>query len=147
MRLEQAALRLGVLVLGCFALACAGTTPPPLPMTLENAHWTLVSLGAGGAPIAKTQSEPFLVFGPAPGRMSGSGGCNRLAGSYEQKGDKLTFGPIASTRMACAQGMEVEDALGTALSGTATLRIEGGRLELRDAAGVLLAEFQGHAGR
>lgn len=123
-------------------LACAGTTPAPGPVTLAHTHWRLVSLGAGGAPIAKTQTEAFLVFGEPPGRVSGSGGCNRMAGSYEEKGEQLTFGPIAATRMACADGMQVEDALGAALASIASFRIEGDRLELRDATGALLATFE-----
>jgi heat shock protein HslJ len=34
-------------------------------------------------------------------RIGGSGGCNRIAGSYTRDGDRLAFGPIASTQMAC----------------------------------------------
>jgi len=138
---------LHLLLFGCVVLACAAsdTRSTLASITLERTHWTLTGLGAAGAPIAKTQTEPFLVFGEPPGRVTGSGGCNRLAGRYEQKGDKLTFGPIAGTRMACADGMQVEDALGSALSSTTAFRIAGDRLELLDAAGARLASFQAHA--
>ncbi len=33
--------------------------------------------------------------------MSGSTGCNRLTGSYEQDGNSLRFKQMATTKMAC----------------------------------------------
>ena len=39
---------------------------------------------------------------------AGFGGCNRYTGSYSIRGDSITFGPSASTKMACAEGMDVE---------------------------------------
>lgn len=136
----------GLLVVA-LALACAAADTRPAATTLpfERTRWTLSALGPAATPIAKTQSEAFLLFGDPPGRVSGSGGCNRLAGSYELAGDELRFGPIAGTRMFCAEGMSVEDALGSALGQTASLRIEADRLELRNASGALLATFQGRA--
>jgi heat shock protein HslJ len=44
--------------------------------------------------------EIYLQFGD--GQVSGSGGCNRFAGSYTQDGDKLKLGTLAATQMACA---------------------------------------------
>lgn len=136
-----------VLAVVCLALACAspGVHSGESAATLERTHWLLESLGAPARPIAKTQTEAFLSFGEEPGRVTGSGGCNRLAGTYTQAGEKLTFGPIAGTRMFCEDGMEVEDGLGTALTNTAAFRIAGDRLELLDAAGAVLATFHGQA--
>jgi heat shock protein HslJ len=149
MKSDRPKLRAGfrALVLGSLVLACAAadTRSGAAPLPLERTRWDLTALGADATPIAKTQTEAFLLFGESPGRVSGSGGCNRLAGSYELKGEKLSFGPIAGTRMFCAEGMAVEDTLGTALEKTASFRIEGDRLELRDASGALLATFQGRA--
>jgi len=143
-------IRIHGLSLACvaFALACAtaDTRSSGTPLALERTHWTLTALGVAATPIAKTQTEAFLLFGEPPGRVSGSGGCNRLAGAYQLAGDKLTFGPIAGTRMACAEGMSVEDALGSALGSTASFRIDRDRLDLLDASGALLATFDGHAG-
>lgn len=143
-------IRIHGLSLACvaFALACATaeTRSSAAPLALERTRWTLTALGATATPIAKTQTEAFLLLGEPPGRLSGSGGCNRLAGAYQLAGDKLTFGPIAGTRMACAEGLSVEDALGAALASTASFRIAGDRLDLLDASGALLAAFEGHAG-
>jgi heat shock protein HslJ len=37
-------------------------------------------------------------------RANGFSGCNRFTGTYDLTDGKLTFGPLASTRMACAPG-------------------------------------------
>ncbi|CAM5427002.1 META domain-containing protein [Leifsonia shinshuensis] len=50
------------------------------------------------------------------GAFSGTDGCNRLSGKGTVDGDTITFGPIASTMMAC-QG--VDEWLAKASSGTA----------------------------
>ncbi len=135
--------RAALLAVLAVALACATETPPSTAaLPLERTHWRLVNLGANGAPVAETQTEAFLSFGEPRGRVSGSGGCNRLAGAYRLSGDQLSFGPLAGTRMACVNGMEVESALHAALERTAAFRIDGDRLELVDSAGAVLATFR-----
>ncbi|MDR5738815.1 MULTISPECIES: META domain-containing protein [unclassified Caballeronia] len=59
------------------------------PRTLPNA-------GPGGQPIT-------LSFSTESGRRRASGfsGCNRYTGAYDLKDGKLSFGPLAATRMAC----------------------------------------------
>jgi len=42
----------------------------------------------------------FIQFG-SEGRVSGSTGCNRFSGTYNQDGDALTIGTLATTRKAC----------------------------------------------
>jgi heat shock protein HslJ len=122
------------------SLACATGGGNTAPAPFEKTRWALTSLGPQEIPIPPTQTEPFLVFGGEPGRVVGSGGCNRLAGSYEKDGDKLTFGPLASTKMACATGMETEDAFHQALAKTTTFTINADdELELRDSGNALLA--------
>lgn len=49
-------------------------------------------------------SRTELVFYP-DGRMSASVGCNRLIGGYRRHGGILSFGRLASTRMACSDGV------------------------------------------
>jgi putative lipoprotein len=58
------------------------------------------------------------------GTVSGSGGCNRLNGSWELAGDDLTFGPFAATMMMCVGGrMEQESAFLASIQ-------KGGRVEM-----------------
>jgi len=45
--------------------------------------------------------QTVIDIGP-DGKITGSGGCNRIAGKAAISGEHITFGPMISTRMACA---------------------------------------------
>jgi len=119
----------------------AASTPQSTAV-LENTYWKLVRLGATQVTVAENQREPHFVLQPETRRVAGSGGCNRLAGSYTLAGDKLTFSQMAGTMMACPDGMDVEREFHKALSQVASWRIEGEALELFDAAGTSIAQFE-----
>ncbi len=87
------------------------------------------------------QAEPHLVLGPG-GRFAGSDGCNRLTGSYELKGETITFSKIAGTMMACPDTAGTERAFKQALPNTRRWKITGDGLELYDADGTRLARFE-----
>jgi copper homeostasis protein (lipoprotein) len=116
--------------------------PRPLTMALlENTYWKLTSLGE--VPVtAVSQQEPHFVLNPETHRVSGSGGCNRLTGSYELKGDHLTFSQLATTMMACVEGMDTEKALLKALTKAKTWKMAGDELELLNDAGNVMARFE-----
>lgn len=107
---------------------------------LEGTEWKLIQIGA--APVKAGLKKAYIQLDSAGHRLSGSGGCNRLAGGYDVKGDQLKFGPIAGTRMMCAQGMETEGALMEALHQVKTWKIADGDLEFFDAGGKMLARFE-----
>ncbi len=72
----------------------------------------------------------------ADGRVSTTIGCNRMVGKPAVDGDWITFGPMASTRMACLPPLDrLERAYAAALAGVRSWRIEGGRLLLLAADG------------
>ena len=68
-------------------------------------------------------------------------GCNTGRGSYTIAGDAVTFGPIATTRMACDDRtrMQVEQQVLTVLTGTATYAIDAAALTLTNGANGLVA--------
>ncbi|MBE0414744.1 META domain-containing protein [Yoonia sp.] len=77
---------------------CLGArTPAPL----ANVYWGLTHLG--GAPIAPTPGhrEAYLLLSDSDMRFSGTVGCNMMMGALTQQDDAVTFGPVASTLMAC----------------------------------------------
>jgi META domain len=47
-----------------------------------------------------SKSARFVQF-RSDGKVGGHSGCNRFTGTYTQKDDTMTIGPLASTRMAC----------------------------------------------
>lgn len=68
---------------------------------LTGMEWRLVSLGpAGGETDLVAGTTVTLRFGE-DGRASGSTGCNSYSGTYQVRGDNLSFGRLASTRRAC----------------------------------------------
>ncbi len=75
-------------------------------------------------------------------RVVGYGGCNRFSGGYSTGADRLTFGQVAATMMACLQGGDTESAFFEALEKAATWKITGERLELFDATGQSVAQFE-----
>jgi heat shock protein HslJ len=109
---------------------------------LENTYWKLVHLGDAPVAVAPRQSEPHLILNSVNRRAGGSGGCNRFTGSYERNGDRLRFGPMIATLMACAEGMETEKAFLDTLGRVHRWRITGQQLELLDAAGNVVARFE-----
>lgn len=90
-------------------VACAhGPAPTPVPMTtISDVEWTLTQLGERTAPVGARGEAPSLRF-DADGSVSGYGGCNRVRGPYTVAGDRLTFGNLAMTMMACPDGMDLE---------------------------------------
>lgn len=104
--------------------------PPPDPFNpaatqlLDNTDWQLnnwkVAGGATREVPGGANGEPItLVLSTESGlrRASGFSGCNRYTGSYALKDGKLSFGPLAGTRMACATpGGKIEGAYLNALS-------------------------------
>lgn len=64
--------------------------------------WEITSLYTGNA-ISSPVAGATLTLEFAGGRVAGNGGCNTFEGPFEVRGtDKITLGPLASTRRACA---------------------------------------------
>lgn len=109
---------------------------------LENTYWKLTRLGEAPVVPAAGQREPHIILHPESRSVSGSGGCNQLLSGYEMKGDQLTFGKMASTMMACADGMETEQAFLDALTRVDKTKIVRQHLEMFDRTGNLVARFE-----
>lgn len=110
--------------------------------SIEGPTWTLVSYVEGGGQQAVPAGvEATATF--ADGTVQGSSGCNSFSGSYEVSGDGLTFGPLASTLMACEppEGI-VESVVFGGLEATTSYRVQGGTLTLLDEAGAELLVFE-----
>jgi len=108
--------RLAFVIVAIAAAACASAAgDEDMKTNLVGKTWLARSFGDDPA-IPGVHST--LTFAE-DGSVSGSGGCNRLNGSWELAGDDLTFGPFAATMMMCiGDRMEQESAfLGTIQKG------------------------------
>jgi heat shock protein HslJ len=84
---------------------------------------------------APDRARPELTF-EDDGQVFGTGGVNRFRSTYVLDGDRLTFGPLATTQMAgIPDHVEREHAVLELLAGAPTLRVDGDVLVLVDAAG------------
>jgi putative lipoprotein len=112
------------------------TAPAAHAQPIEGATWRAERIRGGEV----TGTAPTLSV--AGGRLAGSGGCNRLMGSADISGDRIRFGGVASTRMACPPpAMEQEGNFLAALSATRAFRIESGRLIFLDETGAETVRF------
>ncbi|MCY1374529.1 MAG: META domain-containing protein [Pseudomonadota bacterium] len=105
---------------------------------IEGPVWRLVQLG--DEPIAPG-GDAQLQFDRNSGRVSGSGGCNRVTGSFTRAGVSLKLGQMAATRMACADPVRGanEAQFLSALQNTTSYRLAPGRLALLDGSGRTVA--------
>jgi len=119
-------------LIAVLALAgCQSAPPVGSDNPLVGTAWLAWDINGQG-PGDKTYAT--LVFNP--GRISGSGGCNRFSGVLEVKADTWQASDIALTRMECAPELMKEEAsfIG-ALEAARSHKIEGGVLTLLDESG------------
>jgi len=107
---------------------------------LENTRWVPARIGDRPVVVSGRQREPWIELNPKSKRVAGSGGCNRIAGTYEAGPGTLRFGPLISTKMACP-GVDMEAPFLRALHEVRAYRVHGRVLELMDDRGQLLARL------
>ena len=144
MRITFAAIVIAMTVAGCsarhiYSVQQASTTGDS---PLRGTYWKLVQLGGMRVQPVDRQREPHLIFATAEPRISGSGGCNRVAGTFGVDGDKLRVDRMASTRMACLAGMEQEQQFLRSIEKSERYRITGAHREMLDAESVVIAKFE-----
>jgi putative lipoprotein len=103
------------------------------PFNLAGSQWGIAREGG--------KTGRFVQF-RADGVVGGFSGCNRFTGAYNQNGDELTFGPLASTRMACPpEVMEREQEFLAMLGNVRYAEVNHPTLILKDGNGKELAEL------
>jgi heat shock protein HslJ len=116
--------------------------PPVQSVPLIGTQWTLASIVSGSTVSSVPGAAEATLMLESGGTASGSGGCNTFHGAYQTSGNQLTFGPLASTKTACAHDvMSVEGSYLAALQDAATYTIAGNALTIDDASGNPTLEF------
>jgi uncharacterized lipoprotein YbaY/heat shock protein HslJ len=115
-------------LLGRLGAEVMGLAPSP---GIVDTTWRLESFGAINAQLPAAAKPATITFG-SNGNVSGSTGCNGYGGSYTVQGDRLTFGPIVGTLIACAEEdiTQQERELLGALQGTVRYDLAGGKLRI-----------------
>jgi len=102
---------------------------------ITDIDWNLTGLGEQVHPLGAGGKQVTLRLDATMHRAAGFGGCNRYSGSYSLRGDSLSFGAVMATRMACADGMELEAAWHKALERVVTYSATESTLTLNAAEG------------
>lgn len=110
--------------------------------SLKDQFWTLVQLKGKPVVLPETGRAPGLMLHTDNSRLSGSGGCNQLLGSYSMDGRFVQLNMVAATRMACLSPGNVDAELIETLTQVKSWNILGQRMELYDQLGRLLARFE-----
>jgi heat shock protein HslJ len=115
-------------------------------LPLAGTTWTMTSYNNGKqAVVTAVAGTDVTLLLTEDGKVSGSGGCNQYSGDYTTDGDSISFGPLASTQMACEDpDVNAQEAAYLAALGTvSSFRLEGDRLDLLAADDSLAASFEG----
>ena len=112
----------------------ASEAPTPAPAgpaaPLEGTEWRLVDIGGQPSPPgADSMRHPGFILIAHGHKVQGSASCNRMTGTYQLDGQRLKFGPLATTRMACP-AMQTETAFLQALVATTRYEVSGSSLTL-----------------
>ena len=128
-------------ILALFA-ACAqppgsGLAPADFRAAAAGIDWELTEINGAPAPAGVGNRRPTIRFDADTARVAGFSGCNRYFGTYTLDGTALRFGAIGMTKMACAQGMELEQQLAAVLEATRRYELAQRELTLFGDAGVV----------
>ncbi len=106
---------------------------------LAGKEWVLVELN--GQAIAESERSPTLTL-TTDNKINGNGGCNRFFGGYEILPEKrIRFSGVGSTRMACADGMQTEQAYLAVFNQADSYSLTGSTLSLDKGRATALARF------
>jgi putative lipoprotein len=108
---------------------------PSIPIT--DRDWVLIALGGKTAPLGSGNEPATMRLESANSTAAGFAGCNRYSSQVTVSGDNLRFGPIMSTKMACADGDELERGFLAALKDVSTYQATDTSLTLNGPGGEL----------
>ena len=112
---------------------------------LTKTRWVATSInnGTGATASVVAGSEVTAIFAE-DGTVTGNGSCNTYNGTYTADGATMSFGPIMSTKMACADDATTQQEANyfAALDKVTNYAFSGDNLELRAADGALQVSYK-----
>jgi len=115
---------------------------PTVPAaTITDREWALVALGNQPAPGGRGKRSATLRLEAKDSHAAGFAGCNHFRASFTLAADSLRFGPALATKMACADGDDLERSFLAVLPLVTTFEATDSALILKGA-GEPLARFR-----
>jgi len=106
-----------------------GECPQDATVKLEGTKWQLVTFAVSPAPL-QVPADVTIFIKLAAGKLEGSGGCNRIGGSYILDGNSLTTSQLFSTKMFCEKAMKWETMFLQQLEKSQSYVLNGETLEI-----------------
>jgi heat shock protein HslJ len=119
-------------VLGLTARAQTNRNLSTDQRVLTGVEWRLVSFGPAGSEANIVAGTTVMLRFGEDGRASGSTGCNSYGGTYEVRGDAISFSRLVSTRRACLDpnANQQEQRFLSALEAAGRFRLSSNRLTI-----------------
>ena len=135
MRCSRCSMLLMVLLSLGFVLVAQAQTSRDLSTgqrALAGTEWRLVSFGPVGTETDVIAGTTITLKFGEDGRISGSTGCNSYGGTYQVRGDTVSFSRLVSTRRACLDqnANQQEQRFLAALEAGNRFRLSGNRLTI-----------------
>lgn len=121
-------------------------TPSAAPLVLAGTTWRAITIAGEPAVEGASGVTPTLEF--ATDTFAAADPCNVGRGTYQLRGDRLSFGDFAMTEMGCGPPAVLvqQQTYADALRATHSARQAGEHLELLGADGAVLVVFVGPPG-
>lgn len=111
---------------------------------LAGTKWLLTSAYGSTVSERRGSLQVHMQLNDSDETVFGFAGCNRFGGSYSLEGNKIKFGNVAITMMACPEGGDTEMQFMKALAEVDEYRINGGTMS-GYAGGALIISFKAHS--
>lgn len=121
-------------------LVAVGHAPEP-PAPLFDTHWKLISIEGQPVVTKAPPEDAHLALSEDDNRATGYTGCNRFFGDFLRDGERAELQPLASTRQACVDTMQLEKEYLAALAQAERFEIVEQELRLRAASDAVLLTF------
>ena len=114
-------------------------------VSLDGSSWALRSYQDSTGETVNVLPRSITTALFQANQVSGIAGCNNYSASYQATRNKLSFGPVATTRKVCNTPvgiMQQENAFLAALDSTVSYKLSRNALELIDSRGNTLLTFR-----
>jgi heat shock protein HslJ len=114
------------------------------PAELEKTQWQATGVNNGRGGVVSSASTTLTNAQFLDGKLTGKAGCNQYSAGYTLEDNKITIGPVMTTRMHCQEPKDImrqEQEYLQAITGTRIYTLDTSTLELRNEEGALQARF------
>jgi heat shock protein HslJ len=127
------------LIISC--TAAKDTTQVIHHLSLFDTRWNLVEINQTPINASDAAEIPYIQFSKEEMKATGNNGCNSFFTNFNTIEERLSFGPVGATRMACQEWMENEMAFLGLLQAAQGYTIEGYALLILDENGQVVGKF------